>query len=232
MRVASRPSHEESAWLLDVRPMTLPHKYQSERPRSTTRARHARRSGVEGNERLTASTALILLFLLAVEGVTIVAIRPLLTMHVFVGMLLVPPVVVKLSSTVWRFAKYYRGSPDYRAKGPPPAVLRVLGPFVALLTIVLFASGIVLLLAPASVRSQFLLIHQASFLLWFVAMTVHVLGHLGDTARRATNDWTSRARRVVTGSSTRQALLVASLAAGLLLAFVTISHVGSWTIGH
>lgn len=196
------------------------------------RGRHARKMGVEANERLTASTALVLLILLAVEGVTVLAIRPLLTMHVFVGMLLVPPVLVKLSSTVWRFAKYYRGSPDYRAKGPPPTVLRVLGPFVALLTIVLFASGIVLVVEPASLRSQFLLIHKASFFLWFVFMAVHVLGHLGDTARLATKDWTSRAQRVVVGSSRRQALLIASLVVGLLLAFVTIPHVGYWTAGH
>ncbi|HEV3266943.1 MAG TPA: hypothetical protein VGZ68_00920 [Acidimicrobiales bacterium] len=188
--------------------------------------------GVEANERLTATTALILLILLAVEGVTVLQVRPLLTMHVFVGMLLVPPVLVKLSSTLWRFAKYYLGAPDYREKGPPPTALRVLGPFVALLTIVMFASGIVLLLGPANLRGQMLTIHKVSFFLWFVFMTVHVLGHLGDTARLATRDWTSRARSVVAGSRTRQVVLVASLAVGLLLAFVTIPHVGSWTFGH
>ena len=195
------------------------------------RARHALRMGVEANARLTASTALVLLILLAVEGVTVLQIRPLLTMHVFVGMLLVPPVLVKLSSTVWRFAKYYLGSPDYRGKGPPPTILRVLGPFVALLTIVVFASGILLLLGPVSLRSQFLLIHKASFFLWFAFMTVHVLGHLGDTARLATKDWTSRARLVVVGSRTRQLVLSASLVVGLLLAFVTIPYVGSWIAG-
>jgi hypothetical protein len=187
--------------------------------------------GVEANERLTATTALVLLILLAVEGVTVLQIRPLLTTHVFVGMLLVPPVLVKLSSTVWRFAKYYRGSPNYRRKGPPPMVLRVLGPFVALLTIVLLASGIVALVGPPGMRSQFLLIHKASFFLWFVFMTVHVLGHVGDTARLATKDWTSRAGRVVAGSRTRQIVLVVSLALGVLLAFVTIPFVGSWTAG-
>jgi hypothetical protein len=187
--------------------------------------------GVEANARLTASTALVLLILLAVEGVTVLQIRPLVTMHVFVGMLLVPPVLVKLSSTLWRFAKYYLGSTDYRGKGPPPTMLRVLGPFVALLTIVLFASGILLLLGPASLRSQFLLIHKASFFLWFAFMTVHVLGHLGDTAKLATKDWTSRARLVVAGSRIRRYVLSASLIVGLLLAFVTIPHVGPWLAG-
>jgi hypothetical protein len=187
--------------------------------------------GVEANARLTASTAVVLLILLAVEGVTVLQIRPLLTMHVFVGMLLVPPILVKLSSTTWRFAKYYLGSPDYREKGPPPTALRVLGPFVALLTIVLFASGILLLLGPVSLRIQFLLIHKASFFLWFVLMTVHVLGHLGDTARLATKDWTARVRHVVAGSSGRQLVLGVSVVVGLVLAFVTIPYVGTWFAG-
>lgn len=211
--------------------MTLPHKYQRERPKTATRGRHALRMGVEANARLTASTAVILLILLAVEGVTVLQIRPLLTMHVFVGMLLVPPVLVKLSSTIWRFAKYYLGAPDYRGKGPPLMVMRVFGPFVAMLTIILFASGILLLQGPASLRSQFLLIHKASFFLWFVFMTVHVLGHLGETARLATKDWTSRVRRVVAGSILRQLVLGTSLLVGLLLAFVTIPYVGPWLAG-
>lgn len=208
--------------------MTQVRKYQSEQPAPTPRARHALRMGVDANARLTASTALVLLILLAVEGVTVLQIKPLLTLHVFVGMLLVPPVLVKLSSTLWRFAKYYVGGADYREKGPPPLALRVLGPFVALLTIVLFASGIVLLIGPTSMRTQFLLIHKASFILWLVVMTVHVLGHLGETLRLSTKDWTSRARQVVAGSASRRLALSASLVVGLGLAFVTIPHVGLW----
>ena len=48
------------------------------------------RNGVEGNARLTASVAVVLFVLLAAEGVTILRIRPLLTPHVFIGMLLAP----------------------------------------------------------------------------------------------------------------------------------------------
>jgi len=184
--------------------------------------------GVEANQRLTASTALILLILLTVEGVTVLQVKSLLTLHVFVGMLLVPPVLVKLGSTLWRFAKYYAGSADYRQNGPPPVALRVLGPFVALLTIVVFASGILLLLGPTSLRTQFLLLHKASFVLWFVAMTIHVLGHFGETLRISTRDWSSRASHVVAGSKNRRRALSASLVVGLILAFVTIPHVGSW----
>ena len=69
--------------------------------------RHAtlRSGSAEGNERLTAATAAVLVVLLAVEGVTILFLRPLLSVHVFVGMLLVPPVALKLGSTAYRFGR-------------------------------------------------------------------------------------------------------------------------------
>ena len=55
--------------------------------------------------------------LLAVLGVTIVRLRPLLSEHLFVGMLLVPPVLLKMGSTGYRFARYYTGDRSYRRKG-------------------------------------------------------------------------------------------------------------------
>ena len=50
----------------------------------------------------------MLLVLLAVEGVTILFLRPLLSVHIFVGMLLIPPVALKLGSTGYRFVRYYQ----------------------------------------------------------------------------------------------------------------------------
>jgi hypothetical protein len=189
------------------------------------------RWGVEANERLTGSTALILLILLAVEGVTVLRVRSLLTAHVFIGMLLVPPILVKISSTTWRFARYYLGSPEYRRKGPPPVALRVLGPFVIALTVVLFASGILLLLGPGAWHGRLMQLHQVSFVLWFGLMTVHVLGHLKDLARVSTSDWTRRTRRLVGGSRPRRLLITLSLLVGVVLGFLTISHVGPWLQG-
>jgi hypothetical protein len=151
--------------------------------------------GPEGNARLTGTVAAILLLLLAAEGVTVLSIHSLLTPHVFIGMLLVPPVAVKMGSTGYRFVRYYTGAPEYRRKGPPPALLRVLGPIIVLLTILLFASGIGLLFVGAGLRRDFLVVHKASFVLWFGAMIVHVLGHLLDTARLAPGDWPSSSIR-------------------------------------
>ncbi len=189
------------------------------------------RWGVEANERLTGSTALVLLVLLALEGVTVLRVHSLLTLHVFVGMLLIPPILVKVSSTTWRFARYYLGSPEYRHKGPPPTALRVSGPFVVALTVALFASGVLLLLGPTAWRGRLLQLHQASFILWFVLMAVHVLGHLGDVVRLSTKDWARRTRGLVPGSRARRLLINSSLLAGLVLALLTVSHVGPWLRG-
>src|SRR5206468_2516773 len=71
------------------------------RPERQPARRSERRAeaGVAANARLTASNAAVLLVLLAAEGVTILRVRALLTPHVFIGMVLVPPVLLKVAST-------------------------------------------------------------------------------------------------------------------------------------
>ncbi len=211
--------------------MTVHHQGVFERrssPSQAQREQSKRHFGTEANARLTSSTALVLLVLLAIEGITVLRVGSLLTLHVFIGMLLVPPVLVKLASTFWRFAKYYARSPAYIEKGPPRMVLRLLGPFVAILTIILFASGILLLFVSHSWRANLLALHQASFILWFGCMTVHVLGHLKETTQLSTKDFVRRTRVQVAGSQWRQLAIVSSLVGGVVLAFVTLPAVGTW----
>jgi hypothetical protein len=172
--------------------------------------------------------AAVLFVLLAAEGVTILQVRGLISAHVFIGMLLVPPVLVKTGSTVYRFARYYLGTPEFRRKGVPPALLRLLGPFVVLLTFAVLATGIALLLVGLSLRAQMLTLHKASFIVWILAMTVHVLGHLAETARLAPRDWMRSTRRQVTGASARQWTIAASLIAGLLLGLLLLGRVAPY----
>ena len=73
-------------------------------------------------------------------------VRDLISMHVFVGMLLVPFVTVKIASTGYRFVRYYRGDVAYTRKGPPPLPLRLLGPVVVVTTIALLGTGVAALL--------------------------------------------------------------------------------------
>lgn len=179
--------------------------------------------GVEGNSRLTAGAGALIFVLLAAEGVTILSVRGLLSAHVFIGMLLIPPVLVKTASTGWRIFRYYTGSPAYVRKGPPPPLLRLLGPAVVVLTVAVLASGVALVLLPASSQRLLLQVHKASFVLWFAVTAVHVLGHLLETARLAPADWVRRSRRQVAGAGTRQWLLVASVVIGAILGAVMLS---------
>ena len=140
------------------------------------RADHERiLGGSDGNEQLTAIVATLLLLLLAVEGATLLNMRSLLTVHVFVGVLLIPVVAVKLGSTSWRMLRYYLGADEYVRRGPPHVFLRaVVAPVVVASTIVLFGSGVGLLVLGQH-EGPLVGLHKASFLVWFGATTVHVL---------------------------------------------------------
>ena len=184
--------------------------------------------GVEGNARLTSMTGALLLILLAAEGLTIVQIGPLLKFHVFLGALLVPPIAVKLGSTFYRFGRYYSGTPAYRRKGPPSILLRLLGPLVVVLTIVLFATGIALLFVGVESRGTLLFLHRASFILWFGAMTVHVLGHLVEVGRIAPRDLRPSMRQRGHVGVLRQLVLLISLALGGVLGAALIGRAGHY----
>ena len=185
-------------------------------------------AGVESNARLTAMTAAVLLVLLAVEGVTVLRVHSLLWLHVLIGTALVPPVLLKIGSTGYRFVRYYRGSPAYRRKGPPPALLRVLGPVVVVTTLTLLGSGVALMFAGQSSRQELLLLHKASFVLWFAAMVFHVLGHVLETARLAPRDWVDRAHADIFGARLRQWAVAASVAIGAPLGWLLMGRASSW----
>ena len=134
--------------------------------------------GTEGNRRLTATTGMLLILLLAVEGVTILRIRQLIAVHVFVGLLLVLPVAWKMATTGYRFFRYYTGAEAYVRSGPPPLLLRALGPLMILTTLALLLTGIMLVLEGPGRSHPWLFLHKASFFAWVAVTTIHVLGHL------------------------------------------------------
>ena len=104
--------------------------------------------GSTGNEHLTAVVAALLLLLLAIEGATLLRLQSLLNVHAFVGMLLIPVIALKLASTGWRMLRYYHGGEEYIRRGPPPLLLRgLVAPVLIVSTIVLFATGVALLVS-------------------------------------------------------------------------------------
>jgi hypothetical protein len=142
------------------------------------RRRRILAGGSQGNEHLTAVVAAALLVLLFVEGATLLKIQSLLTVHAFVGLLLIPIVVLKLGSTGWRMIRYYLGSEEYVERGPPSVILRTMvAPLVVLTTLVLFATGTALL-AVGETEGTVVGLHKASFIVWVAATSVHVLAHV------------------------------------------------------
>ena len=193
--------------------------------------------GTDGNERLTAAAGVVLLILLAVLGVTILRIGQLLWLHLFIGMLLIGPVLLKLASTGYRFARYYSGNPAYRRKGPPDAPMRLLAPLVVLSTVVVFGSGVALLFAGPSARGTLFPIHKLSFFAWLALVGVHVLGHLADLPAPLRADYSRRADLTglsgqrQPGRDGRVLSLAGMLVAGLVLAVLVIPEFGPWVNG-
>jgi len=191
------------------------------------RAVAERLGGTDGNEILTSATAVVLTLLLLVEGVTILNVKSLRTPHMFIGMLLVPPILLKLGSTGYRFVHYYAGTRAYREKGPPPIVLRLLAPVLVASTVTVFATGVALLLVGHR-PDLLLLAHKASFIVWGVMFVVHFLAHAPKVARSMTSDWTAARRRSVGGAGLRGLLVSSSLAVGVALAIALLSQITGW----
>ena len=202
-------------------------------------------------------TGAVLLVLLAVEGYTILRIGRLLTLHVFLGMLLLGPVTLKAGSVLYRFARYYTGSGPYRRKGPPAPLLRVIGPINMLLTGCVFGTGVMLAVTGPSDYggpTGWLQLHRLSFIAWLFFMAVHVLAYVwrlpatlaaeargvslpeggpggpgGQTGgQTGAGRHARRAAEVLGGRGTRLALLVASILAGLVIALLTVHLTGKW----
>ncbi|MCU1492725.1 MAG: hypothetical protein JWO62_489 [Acidimicrobiaceae bacterium] len=184
---------------------------------------------VEANARLTSAAGAVLLVLFCVEIATVaLGVTGLLTLHVMIGLLLAPPLFLKIASVSWRLLQYYRHDPQYQRRGPPPPALRALGPVLLLATLVLLSSGITLLLAPSARDGSMRHIHSVSFYLWLVLVLVHVVAHIGDLRRVAPRDLARRTRAGVPGALLRQAFILASLAVGLVLALSLVSRVGAY----
>jgi hypothetical protein len=183
-----------------------------------------------GNELLSATAGGMLIVLLAVIGLTIVALRPLLAVHLFVGTLLIGPVALKLCSTGYRFVRYYTGNPSYRRKGPPALPLRLIAPIVVLSTVVVLASGVALLFAGPGSRDTLLPIHKVSFIIWVAFTGLHVLAHLPTMLRGIRTDYgrSPQLSAYVDGRAGRAFSLAGALTGGVVLAILVIPQFGPW----
>jgi hypothetical protein len=183
-------------------------------PTVVTRIKRLFVGGSVGNEHLTAVLAAVLLLLLAIEGATLLQIGSLLTVHAFVGMLLIPVLALKVASTGWRVMRYYLRDHEYVRRGPPHLVLRTLvAPVIGLSTLVLFGTGVALLVL-GQTGGTIVGLHKASFIVWVGATGIHVLAHVGKLPRLL--------RTRIPGTSIRLALVTGAVVAGAVLATATV----------
>ena len=158
--------------------------------------------------------AAVLLVLLGVEGATLLQLESLLTVHAFVGMLLIPVVALKLASSGWRMLRYYRHGEEYVRRGPPHVALRVLvAPMIVLSTFLLLATGVGLLVL-GQTHGTLVGLHKASFVVWVGAAGLHVLAHALKLP--------GVLRAKIPGAALRVALVAGAVTCGALLAIATL----------
>lgn len=197
-----------------------------------------RTGGPAGNARLTAWLGLLLLVLFLAELVTLLDVRGLVTWHVAIGVLLVPPTLAKTASTGWRVVRYYTRTGPYVQAGPPPLLLRLLGPLVVLGALGVLATGLVLVaLGPStSFRPWFsvlghgvgpLTLHQAAFAVWAVATGLHVLARLVPALQLAAA--ATREPKAVPATSARLGLLLAVVAIAVPAAVLVVGASDAWS---
>jgi len=186
------------------------------RPFSAHRARTARAA----NARLVAMTGLALLILLPVPYLSALGLDSLWRVHYFSGLLLVPLLGVKLAGTGWRAVRYYLGDRGFRADGPPHPMPRITAPILVLSTVVLFLSGVEMLLG-ADRFGSWSTIHNGAAIVFTGALGLHLLAHLWDTPGEVAADLApsrATAPAKVSGSRRRTAVTVIAFVAGISLA--------------
>jgi hypothetical protein len=183
-----------------------------------------RTAGPEGNARLTALTGAALMVLLAIEGITLISLRSMISWHIFVGLLLVPVVALKLGSTGYKIYRYYTRRADYVEAGPPHLLLRLLGPVVAVSTIALLATGILLIAEKPG--DGLTLLHKASFVVWVGAFGAHTLAHLSPLPRALRSDLGGR--DAVAGSGGRLLLVAGAVVIGAIAAVALLPQSAAW----
>ena len=198
-----------------------------------------RTGGPAGNARLTAWTGLLLLGGFIAECVTLLSLHQMLTAHFLIGGVLVPMVLLKTGTTGWRIARYYLHAPAYRMAGPPPLLLRVLGPVVVLTGLAVLGTGLALIplgnssfttiWTVAGQRIDALTLHKICFVLWLVATGLHVLARSIPAWQLATGG--TRTRTHTPGRGLRAAALIVVVAVSVGTGIVVSNLPTDWKSG-
>jgi hypothetical protein len=182
-----------------------------------------------GNERLTAALGLLVIVPVLVEIASVLlGVHTFMSLHVFVGLALIPAVVLKLASTGWRFARYYAHSHPYVALGPPQATMRLLAPLFVVATVVLFGSGVAMGLVHGHALDIVRRLHGPASVIWLLLFGLHVLVYLKRAVRRTAEDALPAKQKPVRGTRARAYVLAVAVTGGLLLGAATVPAQHRW----
>ena len=152
-------------------------------------------------------TGAVLLVLFVAECLTLLNIGNLLTLHVFLGMLLLGPVGLKVGSTLWRFTQVLHRLGGLRAERARPAPLqRATGPFVILTTVAVLGTGIMLVVEGPG-NGSWGRLHHLSFFLWAAVIVIHLASYVPKLPRMLSGR-ADHARRLLAARATRLAAAV------------------------
>ncbi|NRD77024.1 hypothetical protein HPT25_05880 [Bacillus sp. BRMEA1] len=189
---------------------------------------------IERNKRITAIAGIVLFVLIIAELVITANLDALRSEHIFVGVLLAGPLVVKMGSTGYRFFRYYTKSPEFVKAGPPNILLRLLAPFLVVMTILVFISGVGLVLGGHAYEGLFHKIHTVSVTLWLPLLAVHIFAYLRKAASLMANDWSSISKYHFPGRASRLGINIAALIlsgiAAIIITPLRVGRHGQWDI--
>ena len=181
-----------------------------------------------GNLRLTAAVGLLVLVPVTVEVATVLlGVHTFMSVHVFVGLALIPALLLKLASTGWRFVRYYTGNRAYVEEGPPQIAMRLLAPLFVAATVVLFGTGVAMGILHGQALQVARNLHGPSSVIWLLLLGAHLLVYLKRALSRAAEDLPA-ARKPVRGTRARAYALATVLVCGLLLGVATVPAQHHW----
>lgn len=188
-----------------------------------------RRLNPGGNERLTAAVGLLVIVPVLVEIVSVLlGVHMFMSLHVFVGLALIPAVLLKLASTGWRFARYYTRNLAYVELGPPQLAMRLLAPLFVAATVALFGSGVAMGLLHGHALEVARRIHGPASVIWLLLLGLHVIVYLRRALRRTAEDAVPARRRPIRGATARAYAVAVAVIGGLVLGVATVPAQHRW----
>jgi hypothetical protein len=179
-------------------------------------------TGLRANRRLIALTGAVLLPLAVLVLLTGFFFDQLWGAHFFVGYLMLPAVLVKLGSTLYRMVRYYLRSGLYRYVRPPYPFARFTSAMLFIAVVVLFVSGIVMGVTGRQ-DAPWNLMHPFAASAFSSIIILHLCMYLPEALRTVGEDAHPKPPAAPSQRGRRLALLCAGALAGLLLGMASLA---------